>query len=182
LSEKFEPPEGWGTTGETAKFCNTSKSKLGQYRNRDWFLEELWHQDGQTIYYDMKATQDLLDEKVDQRHRKLGSVKVEKELMKMGIPSKDISDARSKFYEAEEKRIKFEKVRGNLIEKDPLKKYLGKTAIDLKETLYTIPDRLAPQLIAMTYQIEIANLIRDEIDNSVVNLFRTFLEDEEEEL
>ena len=176
--ENFTPPEGWASTGETAEYCKTSKSKLGEYRNRDWFSTELWVKDGNRIFYDMEKVSKILDENVPTRSRKLGSVEVENALMKMGIPSKEISEARKSFHEAEEREIKVKKARGELVDFAGVKNYVSQQARIHKDRLFTIPDRLASPLSAEDDPTEIARMIHDELSLAVNELFREYLEDE----
>ncbi len=166
--------KGYGNSRETADFCGTNTSRISDYRMRN-ILHGLWYKEGSRYYYHLEKTREAIKKGVTP----VGSHETGDEkdtLANQGIPPKAISEAKKVFYDAKKKELEFNRASEKLIDVEEMKKELDLEAQEIKYAFDVIPAKLAPMLVSMDDIPEIEQLLKETLNNTLISLFKRFLD------
>ncbi len=166
--------KGYGNSRETADFCGTNTSRISDYRMRN-ILHGLWYKEGSRYYYHLEKTREAIKKGVTP----VGSHETGDEkdtLANQGIPPKAISEAKKVFYDAKKKELEFNRASEKLIDVEEMKKELDLEAQEIKYAFDVIPAKLAPMLVSMDDIPEIEQLLKETLNNTLVSLFKRFVD------
>lgn len=173
-SRKEPIKKGYVKTQDLANDAECSKNQIGDYRRRGYF-EGFYYQDGRTFYYHLEKCKKAINDNIKRRNKVTDSAK--KKLAKANIPEKDVSEAKKSFYQAEKARLEVEEKLKNLVDAKEIRSLLVREGKELSDRLYAIPAKLAPVLVGMTDVKEITELLQENLEDAVIDLFKRFIDD-----